>query len=188
MMNKSDKRFEGQKPLMPQLDKHEGVQQKAPKRGKVFSETDSYLMDLVSRSTDNAILTVRKQQARRSWTLRITGVAAGIAAIFALVFSMMPGQLSHTDEVPNTGVAQVSKPVKPVTESVAMPQQTVEDVKEQALTASRNVVANKPKHHAVTSEKASAEHKSPIDEFLNNISDEDAEELAYYSTPDIPEY
>lgn len=33
-MNKSDKRIEGQKPLMPQLDKHEGVQQKAPKGGR----------------------------------------------------------------------------------------------------------------------------------------------------------
>lgn len=187
-MNKSDKRIEGQKPFMPLLDKHEGVQQNAPKRGQVFSETDSYLMDLVSRSTDNAILTVRKRQTRRSLALHITGVAAGIAAIFALVFSMMPGQLSHTDQVSNTGVAQVSKPVKPVTESVAMPQQTVENVKEQTLTASRSVVANEPKHHAATSEKASAEHKSPIDEFLNNISDEDAEELAYYSTPEIPEY
>ena len=96
-----------------------------------YKESEAYLNQLISQSTENAI----SQAPKRTATIRRMRYIAAAAAVALLV---------------TIGVTQFTGTSEP--------------------------------------QMAQTEQAGPLDEFLNSLSDEEAQLLAYYDIEEIPEY
>ena len=96
-----------------------------------YKESEAYLNQLISQSTENAI----SQAPKRTATIRRMRYIAAAAAVALLV---------------TIGVTQCTGTSEP--------------------------------------QMAQTEQAGPLDEFLNSLSDEEAQLLAYYDIEEIPEY
>ncbi len=149
-----------------------------------FKESDAYLDQLINRCTENAIRTPRQQRRRRP---QVIALALTAAASLVLLVAVGTGWL-HTDNAD--------------TLPVAMEQSTTTGMKQAHDTAEAlRAVAHRPPTVLAEARPASTtdalrpatattqpEQSSPLDEFLEGISDEEAEVLAYSTMEDIPEY
>lgn len=145
-----------------------------------FKESDTYLDQLINRCTENAIRTPRQQRRRRPLVIALALSAAASVAVLVMLTTGWP----HDNSADALSVA---------IQQTTTTSQRIHGTAEALRTVTRKPAtvqaeATPATDHPSTVAAVQSAQLSPLDEFLEGISDEDAEKLAYSTMEDIPEY